>query len=60
MTASFFIAGPGIPAGIDLGEIDIRRIAPTLARELGVKLLSADLEPLNYMSVSAGSRAGTQ
>jgi predicted AlkP superfamily pyrophosphatase or phosphodiesterase len=60
MTASFFIAGPGIPGGTDLGEIDIRRIAPTLARELGVSLPSADLQPLNYVSAPARRRSGNQ
>jgi hypothetical protein len=38
--------GPGVPAGKNLGEIDMRRIAPTLARRLGVALPSADLPPL--------------
>jgi predicted AlkP superfamily pyrophosphatase or phosphodiesterase len=38
MRASFFIAGPGIPAGRSLGEIDMRDIAPTLGAILGVRL----------------------
>ena len=42
MRASFFIAGPGIPAGKSLGEVDMRDIAPTLAAILGVKLLRAE------------------
>ena len=46
MRASFFIAGPGIQKGTDIGEIEIRRVAPTLARQLGVSLPSADLKPL--------------
>lgn len=42
MYSSFFIAGPGIPAGRDLGQIDMRDIAPTLAALLGVKLPTAE------------------
>jgi predicted AlkP superfamily pyrophosphatase or phosphodiesterase len=42
MRASFIIAGPGIPAGRDLGLIDQRAIAPTLARILGVRLPGAE------------------
>ena len=46
MHASFFIVGPGIETGRDLGVIDMRRIAPTLARILGIKLPSATQAPL--------------
>jgi predicted AlkP superfamily pyrophosphatase or phosphodiesterase len=46
MLASFFIAGPGIRAGMNAGEIDMRSIAPTLAKYLGASLPSADLPPL--------------
>jgi len=42
MEASFFIAGPGIPAGRDLGRIDMRDVAPTLAGLLGVTLPAAE------------------
>lgn len=42
MDASFLIVGPGIPAGRDLGRIDMRDIAPTLAGLLGVALQSAE------------------
>jgi predicted AlkP superfamily pyrophosphatase or phosphodiesterase len=42
MNSSFFIAGPGIAAGRDLGQIDMRDIAPTLAALIGVGLPSAD------------------
>ncbi|MGH8237236.1 MAG: alkaline phosphatase family protein [Steroidobacteraceae bacterium] len=38
MHASFFIRGPNIDAGRDLGVIDMRQIAPTLAGILGVRL----------------------
>ena len=38
MHASLFIRGPNIDAGRDLGVIDMRQIAPTLAGILGVRL----------------------
>jgi predicted AlkP superfamily pyrophosphatase or phosphodiesterase len=38
MHASFFIRGPNIEAGRDLGVVDMRQIAPTLAGILGVRL----------------------
>ena len=40
--ASFFIAGPGIPAGLDLGRIDMRDVSPTLAGRLGLALPAAE------------------
>jgi predicted AlkP superfamily pyrophosphatase or phosphodiesterase len=46
LLASFFIAGPGVKAGLDLGEIDMRSVAPTLARALGLALDTADLKAL--------------
>src|SRR4051794_136887 len=46
MQASFFITGPSIQKGTDLGEIDMRSVAPTLAGFLGIKLPSADLPGL--------------
>ena len=33
--ASFFLVGPGVPAGRSLGLIDMRDVAPTLAHEMG-------------------------
>lgn len=45
MRATFMIAGPGIAAK-KLGEIDMRDIAPTLAKVLEVKLDKADGKPL--------------
>lgn len=42
MESSFFIAGPGVRAGLDLGRIDMRDIAPTLASLLGVPFSSAE------------------
>jgi predicted AlkP superfamily pyrophosphatase or phosphodiesterase len=41
MRASFFLRGKGIAAGRDLGIIDMRQIAPTLAEILGVTLRDA-------------------
>ena len=46
LLASFFIAGPGIRRGLDLGEIDMRSIAPTLAKALGLRMDWADLKAL--------------
>ncbi len=46
LLASFFIAGPKIKAGADLGEIDMRSIAATLAKAMGLSFTSADLPAL--------------
>jgi predicted AlkP superfamily pyrophosphatase or phosphodiesterase len=42
MDSSFFIVGPGIQASRNLGRIDMRDIAPTLAKLLGVTLSQAE------------------
>jgi hypothetical protein len=42
LRASFFVVGAGVPAGKDLGLIDMRSIAPTLADLIGVPMPSAD------------------
>ncbi len=42
MEASFFISGPGIPAGLNLEKIDMRDVAPTLAGLMGFVLPSAE------------------
>jgi hypothetical protein len=42
MRASFFLVGPGVPAGRSLGLIDMRDIAATLARRLDLALPTAD------------------
>ena len=47
MHASFLISGPGITAGKNLGVIDIRQIAPTLAAALNVPFSSAAMPPLD-------------
>jgi hypothetical protein len=42
LRASFFLVGPGVPAGRGLGLIDMRDVAPTLARRVGLSLPTAD------------------
>jgi predicted AlkP superfamily pyrophosphatase or phosphodiesterase len=42
LRAAFFVVGPGIPAGRDLGLIDMRDVAPTLAKEVGLVLKGAE------------------
>jgi predicted AlkP superfamily pyrophosphatase or phosphodiesterase len=46
MRAALFIAGRGIARHRDLGQIDMRQVAPTVAALLGVKLTSASAAPL--------------
>jgi hypothetical protein len=46
MRASFFIAGTGIARHRDLGIIDMRQIAPTLAGILNLQMPSATAAPL--------------
>jgi predicted AlkP superfamily pyrophosphatase or phosphodiesterase len=46
MRAAFFISGPGIAHHRDLGLIDMRQIAPTVAQLLGVHLPAAAQPPL--------------
>jgi predicted AlkP superfamily pyrophosphatase or phosphodiesterase len=49
MLASFVIAGPGIAPGKNLGAIDMRAVAPTLARLMNLPLPTADLPPLDVL-----------
>jgi len=49
MRASFFIVGPGIARGRNLGVIDMRQIAPTLAQLIDVPLLSSRATPLHVI-----------
>ena len=42
LRASFFLVGPGVPAGRALGLVDMRDIAPTLAHRAGLALPTAD------------------
>jgi len=46
MRATFIIEGPGIAKKGSLGEVDMRDIAPTLAKVMKVALPSADGKPL--------------
>jgi len=41
MRSTFLIEGPGIAAGKNLGSIDMRDIAPTLAKLMGARLPQA-------------------
>jgi predicted AlkP superfamily pyrophosphatase or phosphodiesterase len=47
MRASFFVTGTAIAAHRDLGVIDMRQIAPTMAQLLGVTLPAAKAAPLH-------------
>jgi predicted AlkP superfamily pyrophosphatase or phosphodiesterase len=47
MRASFFITGAGIAHHRDLGVIDMRQIAPTVARILNVQMPTAKVSPLH-------------
>jgi predicted AlkP superfamily pyrophosphatase or phosphodiesterase len=42
MESTFLIFGPGVPRGKNLGKIDMRDIAPTLASRLGLELPAAE------------------
>jgi predicted AlkP superfamily pyrophosphatase or phosphodiesterase len=46
LLASFFIAGPKIKSGVDLGEIDMRSVAATLAKAMALPFPTADLPAL--------------
>lgn len=46
MNAAFFVKGKGIERGRDLGMVDMRRIAPTVAAIMGVRLKDATEAPL--------------
>ena len=46
MHASFFMMGQGVAKGRDLGTIDMRQIAPTVARILSVPMPTAKATPL--------------
>jgi predicted AlkP superfamily pyrophosphatase or phosphodiesterase len=47
MRSSFFLTGPGIARNKSLDRIDMRSIAPTLARAMGTTLPTAELPALN-------------
>lgn len=46
MRSSFMMMGKGVAKGKNWGEIDMRSIAPTLARTLDAKLPDAEMPPL--------------
>ena len=46
MRATLILQGPGVTAHGSLGEVDMRDIAPTIAKLLGVAFPSADGKPL--------------
>jgi predicted AlkP superfamily pyrophosphatase or phosphodiesterase len=46
--SSFFIVGKGVAAHRDLGVIDMRQIAATVAKLLSIPFPTATLKPLNY------------
>ena len=47
MRSTFLLMGAGVPAAHDLGTVDMRAIAPTLAKILGVTLAGAELPPID-------------
>ena len=42
LRAAFFVVGPGIPAGRDLGLMDMRDVTPTLAKKAGLALVGTE------------------
>jgi len=42
LRSAFFLVGPDVPAGKNLGLIDMRDVAPTLAKAAGLSLPTAD------------------
>lgn len=53
LQAGFLLLGADIRKGVDLGAIDMRSFAPTLAELLGVPFPSADLKALPVWQVAA-------
>lgn len=58
MHASLFLSGRGISKGRDLGVIDMRQIAPTLASILGVRLPDAQVPALDVFRGNAEREFG--
>jgi predicted AlkP superfamily pyrophosphatase or phosphodiesterase len=50
MRAFFLISGAGIREGADIGDIDMRSVAPTLAKILKISFPTAELPPLSVFS----------
>jgi hypothetical protein len=57
MRSSFMMMGKGVAKGRNLGEIDMRSIASTLAKILDISLPDAELSPLQQ-SVVIGPQQG--
>lgn len=55
MNSTFPIAGPGVPAGRTLGDIDMRDIAPTLSGILGIHLRQAEGRDVLVRETSSGA-----
>jgi hypothetical protein len=55
MRSTFLIEGKGVPAARDLGSIDMRDIAPTLAALLGVQLPQAQGKALLEMDAAVAT-----
>jgi hypothetical protein len=53
MNSCFFIAGKGIQSSHNLGQVDMRRIAPTVAKALDVNLKDATLSVLAVFAASS-------
>jgi hypothetical protein len=58
MRASFVIAGPGIRRGANVGDIDMRSIAPTLAKLMGASLGERGTGAGHFLNRSLGRTLG--
>ncbi|MEC7933876.1 MAG: alkaline phosphatase family protein, partial [Pseudomonadota bacterium] len=47
LDATLLLMGKGVAAGKNLGQVDMRAIAPTLAKLLGASLPAAELPPID-------------
>jgi len=54
-TGLLLAAGPGIPAGAELGEIAIGSLGPTICARFGVRLEGVDGEPVRALVGPSGS-----
>lgn len=52
MRSTLLVMGPGVARGASLGEIDMRAIAPTLARIMGASLPAAELPALDLTATA--------
>jgi hypothetical protein len=58
MDAAFLLSGPLVPAGLDLGRIDMRDVAPTLAGQIGLSLPQAEGRDCLAGGVARSARLG--